>query len=51
VLSAILCSIHNVHFYQNLMRGARKAILEDRYAEFAREFMAEYALPKDGEES
>jgi queuine tRNA-ribosyltransferase len=45
VLSAILCSIHNVHFYQNLMRGARKAILEERYAEFASEFMAEYGQP------
>jgi len=43
VLSAILCSIHNVHFYQSLMRRARAAILEDGYAEFAAEFRAGYA--------
>jgi len=42
VLSAILCSIHNVHFYQSLMRQARAAIEADAYAEFAAEFMAGY---------
>ena len=42
VLSAILCSIHNVHFYQTLMRRARGAIEAGRYAEFASAFMAEY---------
>jgi queuine tRNA-ribosyltransferase len=42
VLSAILCSIHNVHFYQNLMRGARKAIIEDRYDTFHRDFLTNY---------
>jgi len=42
VLSAILCAIHNVHFYETLMTKAREAILEDRYADFAREFMADY---------
>jgi queuine tRNA-ribosyltransferase len=29
-----LASIHNVHFMLNLMREARQAILEDRYAEY-----------------
>ena len=43
VLSAILCSIHNVHFYASLVRRARQAVLDGRYAEFAREFMAGYA--------
>ena len=43
VLSAMLCSIHNVHFYQSLMRQARQAVLEGRYAEFASAFMADYA--------
>ena len=43
VLSAILCSIHNVHFYQNLMREARQAVLENRYSDFAREFMDQYS--------
>ena len=42
VLSAILCSIHNVHFYTNLMQKAREAILEDRYPAFAADFMASY---------
>ncbi len=42
ILSAILCSIHNVHFYQNLMRRSRSAILEDRYDAFCKDFLAEY---------
>ena len=42
VLSAILCSIHNVHFYHALMQRAREAIRTDRYADFRREFEAEY---------
>jgi len=42
VLSAILCSIHNVHFYQSLMRKARAAVLANRYADFARDFLAQY---------
>jgi queuine tRNA-ribosyltransferase len=46
VLSAILCSIHNVHFYQALFRSAREAILEDRYEDFATAWLASY-LPKD----
>ncbi len=42
VLSAILCSIHNVHFYQSLMREARRAILESRYEDFHTAWLAEY---------
>jgi len=42
VLSAILCSVHNVHFYQSLMREARRAILEDRYGDFHAAWLAEY---------
>ena len=48
VLSAILCAIHNVHFYETLMTKAREAILEDRYADFAREFMADYGPAPGG---
>ena len=33
-----LATIHNLHYYLNLMRQAREAILEDRYAEFKDEF-------------
>jgi len=43
VLSAILCSIHNVHFYQALMRDARQAIVEDRYDDFSQAWLAQYA--------
>jgi queuine tRNA-ribosyltransferase len=40
VLSAMLCSVHNVHFYQSLVRGARQAILDERWDEFHREQLA-----------
>jgi len=31
ILFSILASLHNIHFYLNLMRGMRKAILEGRF--------------------
>jgi hypothetical protein len=37
-----------VHFYQSLMRDARQAITQNRYAAFAQAFMADYAA--DGSE-
>ncbi len=40
VLSAMLCSVHNVHFYQSLVAAARRAILADRYADFRAEQLA-----------
>ena len=43
ILSAILASIHNVHFYERLMAAARAAVLAGRFAEWRREFLAEYA--------
>jgi queuine tRNA-ribosyltransferase len=49
VLSAILCSIHNVHFYQSLMRSARRAVQDDRYEAFARAFLADYKPADDPE--
>ncbi|MDG2051755.1 MAG: tRNA guanosine(34) transglycosylase Tgt [Myxococcota bacterium] len=42
VLSAILCSIHNVHFYTQLMTSARNAVLAGRYPEFAAQFLDDY---------
>ena len=42
VLSAVLCSIHNVHFYQRLVAEARRAILTRDYATFAQDFLARY---------
>jgi len=43
VLSAILASIHNVHFYEALMREAREAVLAGRFAQWRTGFLAEYA--------
>ena len=42
VLSAILASIHNVHFYLDLMDRCRSAIEQKSFAAFKREFLGEY---------
>ena len=42
ITAAILCSLHNTHFYQQLMRDARAAILAGAYDDFAQAFLAEY---------
>jgi queuine tRNA-ribosyltransferase len=36
-----LATVHNLHVYLDLVRRARAAIVEDRYAGFAREAIAE----------
>ena len=51
VLSAILCSIHNVHFYQRLMRNVRLAILEDCFEDFALAWSEEYTRDDKAEAS
>ncbi len=38
ILGARLGSLHNVHYYQNLMRRIRESIEADSYEEFARSF-------------
>jgi tRNA-guanine family transglycosylase len=38
----VLTSIHNVHFYQRLMREAREAIVANSFEAFRREFLAAY---------
>ncbi len=38
ILGARLNTIHNLHYYQDLMRGIRAAIEADSYADFAFEF-------------
>jgi queuine tRNA-ribosyltransferase len=43
ILSAILASIHNVHFYQRLVRESRAAILAGGFSDFRREFLARYS--------
>jgi queuine tRNA-ribosyltransferase len=46
VLSAILASIHNVHFYLNMMAEVRQSIEDNRFAEFKRGFLGEYLKGK-----
>lgn len=47
ILSTILASIHNTHFYQQLMHGARTAIREGRFEEYRRNFLAHYSSASD----
>lgn len=42
LLSFRLNSLHNVTYFMNMVRGARKAILEGRYAAFKAEYEAKY---------
>ncbi|MBJ6750403.1 MULTISPECIES: tRNA guanosine(34) transglycosylase Tgt [Geomonas] len=42
VLSAILASIHNVHFYLNMMAEIRTSIEEGRFVEYKQQFLAAY---------
>ncbi len=43
ILGAMLVSLHNIHFYLELMRNIRKAIAEDRFKEFKKGFTAKNA--------
>ena len=47
----MLCSIHNVRFYQRLVADARRAILAGAYAEYAADFLARYRNEPDGAET
>jgi queuine tRNA-ribosyltransferase len=42
ILSAILCSIHNVRFYQRLVGDARRAIAEGRFEDWRLAFLEAY---------
>jgi queuine tRNA-ribosyltransferase len=42
ILGLRLISLHNLHFYLNLMRQARQAIIEGRFPAFRAEFVAGY---------
>ncbi len=42
VLGLRLATIHNIHFYQKLVREARQAILEDRLGEYKARFLETY---------
>ena len=42
ILGSRLNTIHNLHYYQNLMRNIRTAIEEERFEEFHQDFIANY---------
>ena len=42
VLGLQLASLHNVHYYLELVRNARQAILENRYQNWTKEFYQQY---------
>jgi len=48
VLSAILASIHNVHFYLNMMAEIRESIEQNRFSDYKREFLAGYLVEEKG---
>lgn len=43
-----LASIHNIHFYHELMAKMRQAILEDTFTQFKRDFFTRYDLKRAG---
>lgn len=47
MLAAILCSLHNVRFYQRLMREIRAALATDGYDDFRARFRNRYEGAKD----
>lgn len=48
ILGPTLATIHNLHFYQELMAGIRLALAEDRYPEYARSMSGRWT---EGEEA
>jgi queuine tRNA-ribosyltransferase len=42
ILGLRLVSLHNVHFYLELMRNIREAIAQDRFGDFKKEFLTNY---------
>jgi queuine tRNA-ribosyltransferase len=47
VLGLRLVSLHNLHFYLQLMRDARRALKEGSFPEFRKEFTANYKEPNN----
>ncbi len=48
MLGAHLNTLHNLHYYQDLMRGLRQAITVGNLAEFTRDFYAQREEDQDG---
>lgn len=49
ILGLRLVSLHNLHFYLNLLRTARRHIVEGTFAEFRREFVSGYVPNRPSE--
>ncbi len=49
IAAAVLVSLHNVAFYQRLVRGCRQAIIEGRLAAFKQAFLEQHSQPKETE--
>jgi queuine tRNA-ribosyltransferase len=45
-----LVSLHNIHFYLELMRSVRQAIAQDKFTEFKKDFFARYQKGPAGNE-
>ena len=45
MLGPILLSIHNLTYYQRVMREAREAIEQDRFTDYVQEKQAGWAKP------
>jgi queuine tRNA-ribosyltransferase len=50
IFGSRLLTIHNLHFYIDLMRQMREAIQEGRFADFRAQFLASYAKSKAQQE-
>ncbi len=48
ILGAMLMTQHNIAFYQSLMADIRSAIAEGRFADFHKEFLAQYYAGSSG---
>jgi queuine tRNA-ribosyltransferase len=42
IAASVLVSIHNVAFYERLVRQARQAIVDGRFQGFKRDFLGRY---------
>lgn len=42
MLGSVICSMHNVAFILDLVKGARRAILDGRFDEYRQEFLLQY---------
>ena len=48
MLSAVLTTIHNLHFYHQLVREAREAIVAGRFSDHRERFLASYTSQESG---